>query len=846
MDEQPDLDLRDAVLELLAEGPLHTPELVERLRTIDAFAPWGSLDDEVAAIVIDEVLADTDETWTTQDDLVVLMSSTLDGTIFTHRVTADELSHGVLHEVPDLVTVAYDDQAETSSPEGELTVEYPLGYDDDVEGVDEHGSLVGPPGWLDGVVAGDVVGLRRRGTTVEVAVLTDDDLADGDAEIEAIRRIHARVAIEGAGVEPVDLLLEALAHDQSLFRSPVAPVIELFERAGLRVEGAFAGPIDQDWLPPGVRVAEQRRAELEATYQFDSCCSQAFDVALGGWDRFVTAGPFDTDPDAGPVTHAGDRSPREISDALDHGPVAPALADWVMGILEEASPLLDDFATAIIESAPGPHTGAHFLRATNAETDGRVLDAEVDFTASLVDDPTYAPALYELARFASDRGDIGRAITLYRRVGPGAQPEVDFLSGLLPDHSHVGRNDPCPCGSGRKFKQCHQDRPEVAADRAALWLFQKLLGYGYRTEFDSVRRGLALAAADLATPGDTDQDTEAWIDQTRRFADEPFILDLALFETGTARRFAEERSVLLPPGEAEMLDGWLATSRRLWEVTDVVPGERMSFRDTASGESVEVAERTASESVEIGDQLLVRIVAVGDEMQLIGQPMPVTLRQRDRVMEMLDRQAGAVEWAGWFGSLHAPPALTNREGEELIAGAAVVRPGEGVAVAEMLDELYERDGESRWTAMLDLGAERIVRAYLDVEDDGRIIVTANSHARMDRVLDELQTADPDLVVEGDERRPVDEREVVDGGAPPVSAVDQAALAEIVQQQELRWLDESIPALQGRTPREAAADPTRREDLLALLREFDLRRQSMPEGAMSFDPDRLRRALGLDS
>ncbi|MBA2708909.1 MAG: SEC-C domain-containing protein [Gemmatimonadaceae bacterium] len=23
------------------------------------------------------------------------------------------------------------------------------------------------------------------------------------------------------------------------------------------------------------------------------------------------------------------------------------------------------------------------------------------------------------------------------------------------DWSNVGRNDPCPCGSGRKFKKCH-------------------------------------------------------------------------------------------------------------------------------------------------------------------------------------------------------------------------------------------------------------------------------------------------------------------------------------------------------------------------------------------------------
>ena len=32
-------------------------------------------------------------------------------------------------------------------------------------------------------------------------------------------------------------------------------------------------------------------------------------------------------------------------------------------------------------------------------------------------------------------------------VGPGGSKEVDWSS--------VGRNDPCPCGSGKKYKKCH-------------------------------------------------------------------------------------------------------------------------------------------------------------------------------------------------------------------------------------------------------------------------------------------------------------------------------------------------------------------------------------------------------
>ncbi|MEO6186021.1 MAG: SEC-C metal-binding domain-containing protein, partial [Steroidobacteraceae bacterium] len=47
---------------------------------------------------------------------------------------------------------------------------------------------------------------------------------------------------------------------------------------------------------------------------------------------------------------------------------------------------------------------------------------------------------------------------------PEDEPVPDFASLPPPDDSQgtfvrgerkVGRNEPCPCGSGRKYKQCH-------------------------------------------------------------------------------------------------------------------------------------------------------------------------------------------------------------------------------------------------------------------------------------------------------------------------------------------------------------------------------------------------------
>ena len=68
----------------------------------------------------------------------------------------------------------------------------------------------------------------------------------------------------------------------------------------------------------------------------------------------------------------------------------------------------------------------------------------------------------------------------------------------------------------------------------------------------------------------------------------------------------------------------------------------------------------------------------------------------------------------------------------------------------------------------------------------------------------------------------------------------AVLDEFIRDYETKWLDEPIPALDGRTPLQAADDPTRRGDLIKLLDTFPA-----GEGARcGMNPDRLRDALSL--
>lgn len=81
----------------------------------------------------------------------------------------------------------------------------------------------------------------------------------------------------------------------------------------------------------------------------------------------------------------------------------------------------------------------------------------------------------------------------------------------------------------------------------------------------------------------------------------------------------------------------------------------------------------------------------------------------------------------------------------------------------------------------------------------------------------------------------------EGRLDPQDPQVAAALDAFIRTYETTWLDESIPALNGYTPRQAAEDPTRRGDLIKLLNTF-------PAGAAAgsgMNADRLRAALGLE-
>ncbi len=150
---------------------------------------------------------------------------------------------------------------------------------------------------------------------------------------------------------------------------------------------------------------------------------------------------------------------------------------------------------------------------------------------------------------------------------------------------------------------------------------------------------------------------------------------------------------------------------------------------------------------------------------------------------------------------------------------------------------------------LPAGGQRIL-ASLTI-DGTALTVESNGARRFDEVVDTVRGAVPSASLISESRVPAAEmirrqRGRTAGAAEPVDLADPAdpaiveAMRSFTADYETRWLDMELPALAGLTPRQAADDPTRREDLVRLLNSFENR----PVGPGAMSPARLREALRL--
>ena len=175
----------------------------------------------------------------------------------------------------------------------------------------------------------------------------------------------------------------------------------------------------------------------------------------------------------------------------------------------------------------------------------------------------------------------------------------------------IGRNEPCPCGSGRKYKHCCLRTPAVPEE--SLWTKQheayEQLNSAMMSYIDArFAEQLSLAWLDFNL-GD---DSGGEIDRNELQIFMPYFLfhwdpefssrRKKLPQGGVvARAFLRERGYTLSELQRTMLEQNITRPFSFYNVLASTPGERMTIEDVLTGTRVEVVERTASKTLKPGD-----------------------------------------------------------------------------------------------------------------------------------------------------------------------------------------------------------------------------------------------------
>lgn len=174
--------------------------------------------------------------------------------------------------------------------------------------------------------------------------------------------------------------------------------------------------------------------------------------------------------------------------------------------------------------------------------------------------------------------------------------------------AQLGRNDPCPCGSGKKYKKCCLTRHEALLTKEALRLRDLALDLLARlrdfADDNLTRADLAKARiAFLGKNEDPLQDREADLRALEDGADHGgrLLMDWLIFsrrENADAptflERFLETEAAGLTAEERGLLGDWQSSYRGVFEVLTVFPGVSLVLKDIYTEETTEVAEAWVS------------------------------------------------------------------------------------------------------------------------------------------------------------------------------------------------------------------------------------------------------------
>lgn len=847
--------LVESIIEVLGATAVEVDEIVRRVRANTSVkGSAADIGEDVRSVF------QFDTRFSTTSQGVMFVPAVVNGTEWTVWVDAADALHGFVRTNPHLDALGWwliqDDLQlidATGNTAGVLDTDGIMlgGSDTDV--------VIGPDGWLDALSGGwasvTVIGNALKWRPCPQP--PDVDARQAAAVRAGFRRAaeHTEAFVLRDGTDGLVFtsgdapILEAVLLDRQAFVNvAIAPLPELFAAAGLESSDSTVAESGFDWE---ALEAWRLRQRMGFRYGLEGEQVELLMVAVRACQAYVEHGDSGFGDDADQRASAADR----VAALLDGDELAMAFWDEC-GILAVSPVDVGRFALAVmtLSSARMP-CGLGWLLARSLDDAGDVVEADALLRTLASDNCQHRPLLLEAASFAADRGDAAAAYRLLRQAGVSDVPstgdghgradvvmeEAELLMEEVRDFAThrpkatAGRNDPCPCGSGRKYKSCHLGNEQHALSDRSVWLYDKARRY-VRTHDDDEQ---VEAIADVMC-GEAD-------DVFAEVVDLPVVADVALHEGGMFAAFLAARSALLPDDEALLAAQWSLVDRGLFEIRRI-ERDRLHLHNVGQGEDIIVVNTHPSSQTRVGTLMFGRPLPVGAHHRALSGFMLVQRSMVNDLLAAID-SGDPMDIAEAMGPMFRPHTLRNTDGHELLFHTVRWSIGEPHLVDGALQAVgWVGDGGGvHWHLQRGHGAApATVIASLELVGN-ELVGEVNSAIRAAVMRESIAQALPGAELLDTQVRTMDDmaRESESGepdGLLPSDDPDvSAAIAEMIADYERRWLDDHIPALGGRTPRDAVADPVGREELMQLFASFP---PSDPADLTRMSADRLRAALGL--
>lgn len=230
----------------------------------------------------------------------------------------------------------------------------------------------------------------------------------------------------------------------------------------------------------------------------------------------------------------------------------------------------------------------------------------------------------------------------------------------------IGRNDPCHCGSGKKYKQCHEPLDRAHDDHVRLLRRAQDRLFATLIEATQTPAMLPVLAGALTQYWDgryTVADLSELDDKEERGADR-FLTWLAFDALDADGTTLVERIAAAPPAELELdeyerelLPTWASTRLRPYVVMEVMRGVGARVRDVLTEAEVTLHDHAAAKRLDDNELIFAHLVPIGEDYYIAGAAAQTTDDTLEKLNEFL-----ALQIEDW--RLHNPDATLDQFGRE--------------------------------------------------------------------------------------------------------------------------------------------------------------------------------------